>query len=201
MTRSKVLTMQTGSSPKMPTLGVSGEVSEFDVGPISRLLLSTLPPGDSRWRSAVSVRVPPDLSRVPAVTPELVWPTRGSDSSIFWAFSAYSTLTFANEALPAIYADVCRLKRGKISRENCPRVLRGVSSARLAVNQAVSQAVSFESASSESLRIGERKKIGWQKSAINRCGRDGDFIALLSKSIPPRLKNCRPRLCQGLRLD
>jgi hypothetical protein len=63
------------------------------------------------------------------------------------------------------------------------------------------EAVSLESVSSESLRIGERKKIGWQESAINRCGRDDDFIALLSKSIPPRLENCRPRSCQGLRLD
>jgi hypothetical protein len=51
------------------------------------------------------------------------------------------------------------------------------------------------------LRIGERKKICWQESAINRCGRDDDFIALLSKSVPPRLENCRPRSCQGLRLD
>jgi hypothetical protein len=30
-------TMQTAASPKIPTLEVSGEVSEFDVGPIRRL--------------------------------------------------------------------------------------------------------------------------------------------------------------------
>src|SRR5258708_7040072 len=42
--------MQTGPFPKIPTLGVSGEVSKFDVRPIGRLLLSTLPPGDSHCR-------------------------------------------------------------------------------------------------------------------------------------------------------
>ena len=45
-----VFAVQTSASPKIPTLGFSGEVSEFDVGPISRLLLSTLPPGDSHCR-------------------------------------------------------------------------------------------------------------------------------------------------------
>jgi hypothetical protein len=74
--------------------------------------------------NAVSVRVPPDLDGVLAATPELVSPTRGPDSSISWAFSAYSTLAFANEALPSIYADVCGLKREKSSARICAVALR-----------------------------------------------------------------------------
>jgi hypothetical protein len=50
----QVFTMHTGSSPKIPTLRVSGEVPEFDVGPIGRLLLSTFPPGDSHCRTVQS---------------------------------------------------------------------------------------------------------------------------------------------------
>ena len=42
--------MQTGASPKLPTLRASGDLSEFDISTIGRLLLSTLPPGDSHCR-------------------------------------------------------------------------------------------------------------------------------------------------------
>ena len=47
----------------------------------------------------------------------MVSPTRVPESSISWALSAYSILTFANEALLPIYADVWGLKGENLSED------------------------------------------------------------------------------------
>jgi|SRR5580704_4593670 hypothetical protein len=118
----QVFAMQTGASPKIPTHGVSGEISEFDVGSVGGLLLSTLPTGDSHCRIVhpvaefclIQIEFIPQLPNwFRPVGPRSLW--------FLTAFRHACTLASAifGEGLLLLYADACGLNRKNAAAKLC----------------------------------------------------------------------------------